>query len=620
MTDSAVDKIPDIVIPVIIQIKGNMGSIRALPDREGLYFHFMIRALFAYLGLYRRYIIYCLLLVTGEVVCELLMPLLMARIVDVGIPQSDIVFIAGTGGLMVVLAFLAIGLGITNMKFSAEASQGFAANLRRALFDKIQSFSFTNIDSFRSASLVTRLTTDVNQLQITLLMSLRMLLRAPLMLICALFFVIGINAPLSVIIFFAMAMLVLGIWLVLRPAEKLFAVVQQRLDVLNGTIQENLTAIRVVKVFVREAQEKLKFAQANDDLMQAALKAGYLTSLILPVMIFVLNLTTITVIWFSGQMVVAGTMGVGALISFLSYLMLVLMSVMIFSMMLILFARARACVERILEVLQTEATITDKPHLSAPRPEPVVNQGLVEFRHVDFRYAIGEGKNVLSDITFTAAPGQIVAIIGGTGSGKTSLLNLIPRLYDVTGGRVVLDGVDVRDYRLEKLRETIGMVLQQNVLFSGTIRDNLLWGNKNATQAEIEDCAHDAQAHDFILDFPAGYDTRLGQGGVNISGGQKQRLCIARALLKKPSILILDDSTSAIDTATEARIQRAFRRNHRQTTVLIVSQRINSVKDADNIIVLEDGRITGIGKHATLRDNNTIYREICLSQQEGLVA
>jgi ATP-binding cassette subfamily B multidrug efflux pump len=577
----------------------------------------MIKKLAAYLGHYKKYMIYSLFLVMGDVVCELSMPLLMAKIVDEGIPQSDIGFIARIGFMMAGLALLAIGFGMTNMKFSADASQGFAANIRRVLFEKVQSFSFTNIDSFSSASLITRLTSDVTQIQNTIMMSLRMLLRGPLMLVVAVIFVLIINARLSLVIFAALPVLVIVVILVMKTAERLFTIMQQRLDALNSTVQENLIAIRVVKAFVREAHEKLKFKKSNDEFMEAASKAGYLTATIMPIMMFVLNFTTIFVIWFGGNMVGEGTMGPGALISFISYLMQILMSVMMFSMMFLLFARARACARRIVEVLDTEVTITDRPRPTEGRKEPEVTRGKIEFQNVDFRYATGEGKNVLSDISFTAEPGEVVAVIGGTGSGKSSLLSLIPRLYDVTGGRVLVDDIDVRDYYLEALREGIGMVLQQNVLFTGSIRENLMWGNGNASQEDIEYCTRDAQAHDFIIGAAEGYDTVLGQGGVNVSGGQKQRLCIARAMLKKPHVLILDDSTSSVDTATEAQIKRALRNNHKDITVLIVSQRIKSVKDADKIIVLDDGKISGIGTHETLFEDNEIYREICISQQEG---
>ncbi|HPV86698.1 MAG TPA: ABC transporter ATP-binding protein [Caldisericia bacterium] len=581
----------------------------------------MIKRLYAYIGQYKKNILYCFLVVTGDVICEMMIPLLMAKIVDNGIPQKDIGFIAGMGGIMVLLAVIAIGFGIINMKFSADASQGFAANLRKALFDKVQSFSFSNIDEFSTASLVTRLTSDVTQLQTTVLMTLRMLLRAPLMLISAIVFAMSINLKLSTIIFVAVPALAFGVILVFKSADKLFTIMQQRLDALNGTVQENLIAIRVVKAFVRETHEKLKFKKVNDDLTKAAMKAGYLISLIMPIMIFILSFATITVIWSGGKMVGTHTMGAGELISFISYMMQILISVMMFSMVFILSARAEACGKRVLEVLDTKIDIVDKPDSLAGKTVPAISRGKIEFRGVNFRYStIGEGKDVLSNITFTVEPGEIVAIVGGTGSGKTSLLSLIPRLYDTTAGQVLVDGNDVRDYSLKALRDGIGMVLQKNILFSGTIRENLLWGNENASQAEIEEAAHDAQAHGFIMSFPNGYETELGQGGVNVSGGQKQRLCIARAMMKKPRILILDDSTSAVDTATEAKIRQSFYKNLNGTTVLIVAQRISSVKNANKIIVLDDGRISGIGTHETLFATNTIYREICNSQQEGLAS
>jgi len=578
----------------------------------------MIRRLSDYLGENRKYVFYCVFLVTGEVVSELLMPLLMAKIIDVGIPANDIGYIARIGLLMTVLGVIAIGFGIGNMRFSAYGSQGFAANLRQALFEKVLSFSFSNIDSFNSASLITRLTNDITQLQITLMMSLRMLLRAPLMLFFAVVIVLSINAHLSIIMFVALPLLAISLFLVMRSAERLFMALQQRLDALNQTIQENLIAIRVVKAFVREAHEKVKFKASNDALMNAAMRAGYLVSLMFPIMMLILSAATIAVIWFGGRMVAAGEMGTGELISFLSYLMMILFSAMMFTMVFILFARAKASAQRVLEVLDTQTAIVDPPSLAAEASEPIITRGGIEFRHVDFRYATGEGDNALSDIDFSVTPGELVAIVGGTGSGKSTLLNLVPRLYDVAAGQVLIDGTDVRDYRLETLRAAIGMVLQQNVLFSGTIRENLLWGNKDASQEEIERCAMAAQIHDFIIGSPEGYETMLGQGGVNVSGGQRQRLCIARAMLKRPRILILDDSTSAVDTATEARIRRSFQREFKHTTVLLVSQRISSVKDADTIIVLDDGRISGIGTHEALVSTNAIYREICLSQQERL--
>ena len=565
---------------------------------------------------------------TFDVLCEMMIPFLMAKIVDVGIPQKDIAFIARVGGLMIVLALAAIGFGVLNMRFSANASQGFAANIRRALFGKVQSFSFSNIDYFSTASLVTRLTNDVTQIQIMLLMSLRILLRAPLMLITACFFAMSINLKLSSIILIAMPVLVISIYFVIRSAEHLFSTMQQCLDSLNNTVRENLIAIRVVKAFVREGYEKLKFKKVNDAFTKAAINAGYLISLVTPVMLFILNFTTIAVIWFGGKMVSTGTMGTGELIGFISYIMQILTSTMIFSMVFILYARAEASAQRIVEVLDAKVDIVDKPSLPEAGIAPSVSSGKVEFKNVYFRYGNSansngfnnkKGKNVLSDITFNIESGEIVGIIGGTGSGKTSLISLIPRLYDVTSGQVLVDGTDVRDYNLKTLRKGIGIVLQSNVLFSGTIRENLLWGNENATQEEIEEAARNAQAHDFIMNFPDGYDTILGQAGVNLSGGQKQRLCIARALIKKPHILILDDSTSAVDVATEAKIMESLNKNLKEATIIIISQRISSIKETDKIIVLDDGKISGIGKHEMLYESNTIYREIYDTQQGGLI-
>jgi ATP-binding cassette subfamily B multidrug efflux pump len=586
----------------------------------------VVKRLFAYIGQYKKYVISCIFLMTFDVLCEMMMPFLMAKIVDVGIPQKDIAFIARVGGLMIVLALAAIGFGVLNMRFSANASQGFAANIRRALFDKVQSFSFSNIDYFSTASLVTRLTNDVTQMQVMLLMSLRILLRAPLMLITACFFAMSINLKLSGIILIAMPVLVISIYFVIRSAEHLFSTMQQRLDSLNNTVRENLIAIRVVKAFVREEYEKLKFKKVNDAFTKAAINAGYLISLAMPVILFILNFTTIAVIWFGGKMVSTGTMGTGELIGFISYVMQILTSTMIFSMVFILYARAEASAQRIVEVLDAKVDIADKPALPEGGITPSVSSGKVEFKNVYFRYgnnngngSIKEGKDVLSDITLDIEAREIVGIIGGTGSGKSSLISLIPRLYDVTAGQVLVDGTDVRDYNLKTLRDGIGIVLQTNVLFSGTIRENLLWGNENATQEEIEEAARNAQAHDFIMSFPDGYDTILGQAGVNLSGGQKQRLCIARALLKKPYILILDDSTSSVDVATEAKIMESFNKNLKESTIIIISQRISSIKEADKIIVLDDGKISGIGTHEMLYESNTIYREIYDTQQGGLI-
>lgn len=581
----------------------------------------MIRKLYAHLGKYKKHILVCVGLMIGDVTCTMLMPMLMAKIVDVGVATKDIAYISRMGVGMVALALLCIVIGMFNAKFSAEASQGFAANLREALFDKIQAFSFSNIDRFSASSLVTRLTSDVSQLQNTMLMCLRMLLRAPLMLIAAIIFAVNINARLSLVIVVAIPLLVFGIIFVLRTAERLFSAMQKKIDALNGTVQENLVAIRVVKAFVREAHEKIKFKKSNDELTQSAISAGNLISMMMPLMIFVMNGAMIAVIWAGGKMVHAGGMGTGALISFISYLMEILLSVMMFSMVFILFARAEACGKRIVEVLDTKIDISDKALLPSGEGGGLVRKGRIEFRNVNFKYGTeAKSHNVLSCINLTIEPGEFVAIVGGTGSGKTSLVSLIPRLYDVTAGQVLVDDVNVRDYRIENLRSGIGMVLQKNVLFSGSIRENLLWGDGSASEEAVAEASRNAQADDFVRSFPEGYATELGQGGVNISGGQKQRLCIARAMLKKPAILILDDSTSAVDTATETKIRAAFTQRLKGTTILMIAQRISSVRDADKIVVLDDGRIVGVGTHGDLLSDNAIYREICLSQQEGLSA
>jgi ATP-binding cassette subfamily B multidrug efflux pump len=449
-----------------------------------------------------------------------------------------------------------------------------------------------------------------------------MLLRAPMMLVIAFILAYNINAQLSIILAVAIPLLAISVGAIINTAHKRFAIMQEKIDAVNGTLQENLIGVRVVKSFVRPAFEILKFKKSNDELTEAAIHAVNIAILNMPVMMLVMNGATLAIIWMGGHMVFLGTLGAGQLISFLSYVFQILFSVMMISMVFLMSARAQASGERVIEVLDTRVDIVDNPQLpQSGTALPAARAGKVEFRDVSFKYNLtGSGENVLSNINFTANPGEVVAIVGGTGTGKSTLISLIPRLYDVTDGSVLVDGVDVRDYTLDTLRREIGVVLQKNTLFSGNIRENLLWGNENATQAEIETACKDAQAHDFILSFPKGYETDLGQGGVNVSGGQKQRLCIARAMLKKPSILILDDSTSAVDSSTEARIRESFYQNLAHTTVFIISQRISSVRDADKILVLDDGKIVGMGTHLELLENNPVYQEINSSQQEGVLA
>ena len=585
----------------------------------------MIKKLWSYIGNYKSLIILSPLCVMFDVVCELSMPFLMGKIVDKGIPALNLQYIIQIGIFMIGLALVAMLFGSLNHRLAAVVSQGYAANLRQALFDRVQSFSFSNIDTFSTASLVTRLTNDVLQLQNTLLMSMRILTRAPLMLICALVFAIAINAKLAIILFIAIPLLVAGIWLIVGQAERFFKAVQAKIDAVNGTVEENLIGIRVVKAFVREPHEKTKFKKSSDELSDTAIRAGNLVITIMPMMLLILNGATIAVIWFGGRMVRSQQLGTGELVGFISYVMLILQSILMISTVLMMIARARASAERIIEVLDTIPSIADKePALAADTAadveEPTIQRGAIEFRNVNFKYtATNKGENVLSNINLTIQPGEFVALVGGTGSGKSTLVSLIPRLYDVSDGQVLVDDVDVRDYKLATLRSAIGVVLQQNVLFSGTIRENLMWGNAAASQQEIEEAAQNAQAHDFIMSFPNGYDTDLGQGGVNVSGGQKQRLCIARALLKKPHILIMDDSTSAVDSATEAKIRASFREHLKDTTILIIAQRVSSVQEADKIIVIDDGRIVGIGTHAELLATNPAYQAICASQMEGVV-
>jgi ATP-binding cassette, subfamily B, multidrug efflux pump len=581
----------------------------------------LIKKLAGYVRQYKRYMLLVPIFVLLDVLCELSMPLLMARIVDVGIANQDVAYIARTGILMVLLALAAMGFGIVMMRLSTVGSMGFGANLRDALFEKVQQFSFNNIDRFSTASLVTRLTNDVNNLQLTLMMMLRILLRAPMMLVIAFFLAYHINSELSVVLAIAIPLLVLGVAVIFRTATRRFSVVQERIDAINSALQENLIGQRVVKAFVRYDFEEAKFQRSNDALTNAFIRAVSIAILGMPMMMLVMSGATVAIIWLGGQMVYAGTLGAGGLISFLSYVFQILFSVMMISMVFIMAARAQASGRRAIEVLDTEVDIVEKPQPAAPALLPQVTAGRVEFRDVAFRYSLtGTGEDVLSGISFSAEPGEIVAIVGGTGSGKSTLVNLIPRLYDVSAGAVLVDGSDVRDYPLDALRDGIGVVLQDNTLFSGTIRENLLWGRQDASQEEIETACRDAQAHDFIMSFPEGYDTMLGQGGVNVSGGQKQRLCIARAILRQPKILILDDSTSAVDSATEARIREAFYRNLAQTTVFIIAQRVSSVRDADKIVVLDDGKVVGVGAHRALLAENEVYREINQSQLEGALA
>ena len=577
----------------------------------------MLSLFLTHLQGYKRVAIKSPIFITLEVICELILPLVMAEIVDVAIPAGDVVYICQMGAVMLALSLAAMACGVLSAKYSTFASQGFGANLRQCLFDKVQEFSFSDIDRFSSASLITRMTNDVNAMTMMLNMGLRMLVRAPVMLIASLAICVTINPRLALVLAVVIPLMMLAIGILMKICTRLFENMQKKIDGLNNTLQENLIAIRVVKAFVREDHERDKFKKSNDELMDAALNVGLKVIAIMPIMMLAMNGATVAVLYLGGKMVMAEGFLLGDLQAFINYIFQILMSVMMVAMALLQLTRAQACAHRIHEVLSTEPSVEDKPGageqaLPAPR-------GQVEFRDVSFKYvATGTGDDVLSHISFTVKPGQFVAIVGGTGTGKSTLVNLIPRFYDVTGGAVLVDGMDVRDYPLEELRGRIGMVLQTNVLFTGTIRENLLWGRPDATEEEMIQAAKDAQAYDFIMSFPEGFDTVLTQGGTNVSGGQKQRLCIARAMLRKPAILILDDSTSAVDSATEAAIRESFAKNLKDTTVIIIAQRISSVQYADEILILDDDHIAGQGTHEELLATNAIYQEIYQSQQEGV--
>jgi ATP-binding cassette subfamily B multidrug efflux pump len=569
------------------------------------YFPFFIK--------YKKALLFAPLLVVIDVVCEIVQPELMSKIVDQGVRQKSLHYIFQTGGLMVGLSLIAIAANIGNIYFSSHASVGFAAELRKGLFKKIQEFSFSNLDKFSSSSLTTRVTNDVNILQEVIMMSLRLLIRAPLMLLFAVVIAVRINAALASVIAVAIPVLSISIYIILRRGLPFFEKMQKRLDKVNAVIQENLVNVRVVKSFVREDFEKKKFGASNDDLREMAIKASGLVVLIMPVMQLVMNISIVAIVWFGGNKIISGTFQVGQLMSFITYITQILMSLMMLSMTIMTFSRAEASSERILEVLNAAIDITDSA--TAKEKNIPVKKGNIIFENVFFKYHTDSSEYVLKNINLTIQSGETIAIIGATGSAKTTLVELIPRLYDVTKGCILVGDNDVRDYTLQNLRSGISLVLQQNELFSGTIKQNLKWGNPNASDEEIMNAAKDAQAHDFIMSFPKKYETVLGQSGVNVSGGQKQRLCIARAILRKPAILILDDSTSAVDTATESKIRASFKSHLYNTTIIIIAQRISSIQSADKIIVLDDGEIIGSGTHDELIKTNAVYQEIYYSQE-----
>ena len=573
----------------------------------------MIKKLAPYMKKYKTPLILGVLCAALEATFELLIPLVMAKIVDVGISTGNMTYTIKMGLLMLVMAAISLSFGLGLSKFAAIAGQGFGAELRQAEYEKIQTYSFKNIEKFSTASLITRLTTDITMIQNSLTMGIKLLVRAPMMLIVACILSVTISSQLAMIFLVSMPVLIIAIGLIIKNVKPRFEAMQKKIDNLNTTVQENLIGMRVVKSFVRRNKEKEKFKLSNDDLLQASEGAFGVVVLNMPIMQVVVFSSVIGILWFGGNMVHAGTLTVGKLTSFMTYSFQILMSLMMLSMVLMMMSRAVASAQRIIEVLEEESDIQDPVN-----PITEVKNGEIEFRNVNFKYEDDSDENNLEGINVTIKAGETVGIIGSTGSGKSSLVQLIPRLYDATEGEVFVGGVNVKDYHIETLRNEVAMVLQKNTLFSGTIKENLMWGNENATEAEIEAAAASACVDEFIDRLPGRYDMHIEQGGVNVSGGQKQRLCIARAILKQPKVLILDDSTSAVDTATDAKIRKAFAEDLQDTTKIIIAQRVNSVSTADKIIVMDDGKISAIGTHDELMESSEIYKDVYKSQQEGV--
>ena len=567
-------------------------------------------------GMQKRYVLTTLLSplsMIGEVCMEVLIPFIMAKIIDIGIAGHDIPYVTKTGLLMVSLAVISLLFGCAGSFLAAYSSQGFAKNLRQRIFQKIQGFSFSNIDKFSTSSLVTRLTTDITMCTNVYQMLIRICIRSPFMMIAGCLMAFKINTELALIFLIAVPFLAVAILLLSTFAHPRFLKMMKTYDGLNASVQENLVGIRIVKAYVRDEFEFKKFEKAAEELCNAQYRAEKIIIWMIPLMQLVMYLTMSAVVWFGGHKVVFGSMTAGQLISFFAYVTQILMSLMMLGMIFVSLVMVRASAGRIKEVLAEESDIKS-PESAAVTS---VKDGSIEFRDVSFGYNNRYDNLVLENITLKIESGQVVGIIGGTGSSKTTLISLIPRLYDALSGMIFVGGEDVRNYDLKALRDGVALVLQKNVLFSGSIKENLRWGNEKASDQELELACQAADADSFIKSFPDGYDTVLGQGGVNVSGGQKQRLCIARALLKKPKILILDDSTSAVDTATEGRIRASLKSIAPGTTKIIIAQRISSVKDADIIFVLDEGKLNGMGSHEELLRNNKIYREVYESQQQG---
>lgn len=578
----------------------------------------MVRKLLRSVREYKKHSILAPVFVIFEVIMEVVIPLLMANLIDFGIDDGNLEYIVKMGVVLVVFALISLIFGILSGRSAAIASAGFAKNLRKDMYYKVQNFSFSNIDKFSTASIVTRLTTDITNVQNAYMMIIRVAVRAPIMLICALVLAFNVNSSMALIFLCIVPILAIGLFFIMSKAHPIFERVFKTYDKLNNVVQENLYGIRVVKSFVREDHENEKFGKISKSIFKDFSKAERLLAWNMPLMQFCVYTCMLLISWFGARLIVlsgndpAVGMTTGQLMSLITYAMQILMSLMMLSMIFVMIIISRASMERITEILDEESDITN-----GENPVKEVKDGSIIFDNVSFAYKKDADEMCLSDISVSIKSGETVGIIGGTGSGKTSLVNLIPRLYDVTKGKLTVGGLDVKDYDIEALRDSVAVVLQKNVLFSGTIKENLRWGNENATDEEIVNVCKLAQADSFVSTFPKGYDTYIEQGGTNVSGGQKQRLCIARALLKKPKILILDDSTSAVDTKTDALIRKAFAEEIPDTTKIIIAQRISSIENADKIIVMDDGGINAVGTHEELLKTNEIYREVYTSQTKS---
>ena len=574
----------------------------------------MIKKLWPHARPYEAWIAAGIACSAGEAIFELLIPLVMSDIVNIGIPAADQSYILWHGLKMVLMALVSLALGVGAAVCSSVAGQGFGANLRRAEYEHIQEYAFSNIEKFSTASLVTRLTSDANNMQMSLMMSMRLLVRAPVMLVAALVLSIRISLRLSSVFLVALPLLAVVVATILIRTGPVFRSLQERTDALNLVVQENLAGIRVVKSFVRADYEQEKFTKRNRNLKETSEKAFGMVVINMPIMMLIVNATLIAVIWFGGGLVNRGELLTGDLMAYFTYIMQIMMSLMMVSMVFMMLTRSVACARRIVEVLEERPAMTDE----AAKEDAVLRDGSIDFDHVYFKYHENSPEWVLRDVDLHIKSGQTVGILGGTGSAKTTLVSLIPRLYEAQEGTVRVGGRPVKDYTMVHLRDAVSMVLQKNTLFSGTIRENLLWGAPDATEEQLWAACRAACADEFLERMPDGLDTDLGQGGVNVSGGQKQRLCIARAILKQPKVLILDDSTSAVDTATDAKIRTAFANELKDTTKIIIAQRVTSVMEADQILVMDDGRLVAHGTHEDLMKTCDIYRDVYQAQQEGV--